>query len=262
MKKLKVVKIGGKVIDDPELLSRFLKVFNTVEGPKILVHGGGKIASDIGTRLGIAPKMTEGRRITDAETLELVTMVYGGLVNKTIVAQLQSLSENAIGLSGADANVLNAIKRPVEKVDFGFVGDVEIDRVNKEVLSKFIGMDLIPVICALTHDRQGNMLNTNADTIASILASALVSDFEVSLIYCFEQPGVLSDFERKQVIAEMNLKSYNELKAQGVISDGMIPKMDNAFDALTAGVKSVHIGHFSKLNELLKGNSGTTIKLN
>ncbi len=262
MKKLKVIKIGGKVIDDVELLSQFLKAFNTVDGPKILVHGGGKIASDFGTRLGIEPKMTEGRRITDAETLELVTMVYGGLVNKRIVAQLQALGENTIGLSGADANVLKAVKRPVEKVDYGFVGDVEIEGVNQEALSQFIDRGLSPVICALTHDGKGNLLNTNADTIASILASALASDFEVNLIYCFEQPGVLSDFERQQVIPEMNSKSYDELKTQGVISDGMIPKMDNAFDALTAGVKSVHIGHFLKLNELLIGDSGTSIKLN
>jgi len=262
MKKLKVIKIGGKVIDDPELLSQFLKSFSAVEGPKILVHGGGKTASDMGRRLGIVPKMTEGRRITDAETLELVTMVYGGLVNKRIVAQLQAIGENAIGLSGADANVLKAVKRPVEQIDYGFVGDVEIEGVNQEALTQFVDIGLSPVICALTHDGKGNLLNTNADTIASILAAALSNYFEVNLIYCFEQPGVLSDFERKQVIAEMNLKSYNELKAQGVISDGMIPKMDNAFDALTAGVKSVHIGHFSKLDELLKGNSGTTIKLN
>lgn len=262
MKELSVIKIGGKVIDDPDALSTFLKDFSTIEGPKILVHGGGKIASDFGKRLGIESNYIDGRRITDAETLELVTMVYAGLVNKKIVAELQAHGTNAIGLTGADANVLTSRKRPVGHIDFGFVGDVEAGDVNTSQLAAMFQMGLSPVFCALTHDRQGNLLNTNADTIASVLSTALSAGFRVQLVYCFEQKGVLSDFENKVVIPEINSQSYSGLKAEGIINEGMIPKMDNAFDALKRGVDQVMIGHFSQVVDLVRGSgTGTTITL-
>ena len=262
MKKLTIIKIGGKVIDDQTALKSFLEKISQLDVPKILVHGGGKIASDFGERLGIQPKMVEGRRLTDAETLELVTMVYGGLVNKKIVAQLQSLGTNAIGLTGADGNSLSAKKRQVKDIDYGFVGDVSIENVNTELLSQFLNNGLTPVFCALTHDLKGNLLNTNADTIASILASALADKFEIDLIYCFEQKGVLSDFDKESVISVMGLSCYTELKSKGIISEGMIPKMDNAFNALKKGVNTVRVGHFSKINDLVNGTiEGTTIKL-
>ncbi|OEK03336.1 acetylglutamate kinase [Roseivirga sp. 4D4] len=253
MKKLSVIKIGGKVIDDQALLDQFLQDFAELKGSKILVHGGGKIASDFGTRLGIEPKMNEGRRITDAETLELVTMVYGGLVNKKIVSYLQALGEDAIGLSGADANVLKATKRPVKTIDYGFAGDITSDGVNKNRVSQFLESGLTPVICALTHDGKGSLLNTNADTLASVISGALSSDYEVRLIYCFEQKGVLSDFENQTVIEAIDMIAYDSLKANGVISDGMIPKLDNAFAALNAGVKNVRILQFSDLNQAEAG---------
>jgi len=262
MKKLKIIKIGGKVIDDSESLDQFLSDFSEIEGAKILVHGGGKIASDFGSRLGIEPKLIEGRRITDDATLELVTMVYGGLVNKNIVVKLQALDEDAIGLTGADANIISAVKRPVKTIDYGFAGDVTKDNVNVGNLSKLIDARLAPVVCPLTHDGKGQILNTNADTIASVLAAALCSIYEVSLVYCFEQKGVLSDFEEKVVIEEINSDAYETLKANGTIHEGMIPKMDNAFDALKAGVTSVRIGSFDNLSDLIGKISGTLIKLN
>ncbi len=262
MKKLSVIKIGGKVIDDPKLLDQFLRDFAAVEGPKILVHGGGLIASNVGKKLGIEPRMVDGRRISDEATLDLVTMVYGGLVNKKMVAKLQGLGIDAIGLSGADANMLKAVKRPVEIIDYGFAGDVTKEGINADRLSQFLDTGLTPVLCALTHDGEGNLLNTNADTIAGIMAGALSASYAVHLIYCFEQQGVLSDFENQVVIRQIGLQQYERLKTEGVISEGMVPKLDNAFDALKSGVSSVSIGLFSNLNSLLNGNSGTLIKLN
>lgn len=259
MKKLTIIKIGGKVIDDARSLDLFLKDFAEVEGSKILVHGGGKVASEFGKRLGIKPELVDGRRITDKATLDLVTMVYGGLINKQIIAGLQALNVDAIGLTGADANVLPAKKRPVKTVDYGFVGDVQLNDVNTKRLEQLLDAGLIPVLCALTHDRKGNLLNTNADTIASILASALSQVFEVDLIYCFEQKGVLSDFEKEELIEEIDQEAYQKLKAECVISDGMIPKMDNAFDALQAGVGKVLVGHFTQLLQLINGSTGTQI---
>ena len=261
MKKLTIIKIGGKVIDDEVALDQFLKDFSEIEGAKILVHGGGKIASDFGERLGIKPQLIDGRRITDKATLELVTMVYGGLVNKKIVAKLQSQNENAIGLTGADANVLSAIKRSVKTVDYGFAGDVTKAHVNTESLSKLLSTGLTPVFCALTHDGKGQLLNTNADTIASILSAALSAFYEVDLVYCFEQKGVLSDFENQIVIKEIGMSTYQKLRQDGTINEGMIPKMDNAFDALYSGVLSVRIGHFSDVRELINGKEGTLINL-
>ncbi len=262
MKRLSVIKIGGKVIDDPELLDQFLRDFAEVEGAKILVHGGGKIASDFGQKLGIEPKMVDGRRITDAETLELVTMVYGGLVNKKIVAQLQANGENAIGLTGADANVLSAKKRPVKTIDYGFAGDITKANVDIDRLSQFLEGGLTPVLCALTHDGKGSLLNTNADTIASILASALATHLEVNLVYCFEQKGVLGDFKNQVVIDRIDLSLYQQLKSEGIINEGMIPKLDNAFDALKSGVDHVAIGHYSQVKQLASMERvGTKIEL-
>ncbi|MFY0593973.1 acetylglutamate kinase [Roseivirga sp.] len=261
MKELTVIKVGGKVIDDPEALKRFLDSFVEVSGAKILVHGGGKIASDFGNRLGITPQLINGRRITDKPTLELVTMVYGGLVNKNIVAQLQERGENAIGLTGADANVISANKRQVSAIDYGYVGDVSRTDVNTAMISNFIDAGLVPVLCPLTHDGNGNLLNTNADTIASVLATAMTEKFRVNLIYCFEQDGVLEDFAKNKVIATITYDQYDKLKTEGVIQAGMIPKMDNAFDAIKGGVDTVKIGSFQSVQTLVKGKSGTKITL-
>lgn len=262
MKKLTIIKIGGKVIDDDTALKQFLHDFSTIDGLKILVHGGGKIASEFGERLGIKPQLIEGRRVTDEATLELVTMVYGGLVNKKIVAELQAHGENAIGLTGADANILAAKKRPVKTIDYGFAGDITKADVDVDRLSQFLEGGLTPVFCALTHDRKGSLLNTNADTIASVLASALTNEYQLDLIYCFEQKGVLSDFENQVVINKIDLSGYQQLKLEGVINEGMIPKLDNTFEALKSGVGHVTIGHFSQVKELaLKAETGTKIEL-
>lgn len=262
---LTIVKIGGKVIDDEVSLDAFLKDFAQLMGPKILVHGGGKIASAIGQKLGIEAIYHEGRRITDLETLDLVTMVYGGLVNKKIVAKLQALNQNAIGLTGADGNILPAQKRPVQEIDFGYAGDIYADEVNVASIVKLLDAGFTPVLCALTHDQKGHMLNTNADTIASVVAGALCmkTNYQVSkLVYCFEQPGVLEDFATKKVIDHINLMKYQSLKSQGIINEGMIPKMHNAFDALKGGATQVKIGHFSDIMALVSSdNCGTKITL-
>lgn len=251
MSSLKVIKIGGKVIDDDQKLDAFLKAFVSIEEPKVLVHGGGSIASKMGERLGIKPNMIDGRRITDAETLEVITMVYGGLVNKKIVAKLQALGVNAVGLSGTDLNIIPAKKRNPEPIDFGWVGDVK--QVNTKWLTQFLNDDVIPVLAPLTHDGKGNMLNTNADTIASSVASALSGEFETELMLCFEQKGVMNN---EKLVTEMNLLLYRYLKDGGVITDGMIPKLDLGFSALKSGVKNVSIRSYEAVAE---SNSGTTL---
>jgi acetylglutamate kinase len=248
MNSLKVIKIGGKVIDDEQKLDTFLKSFASIEGPKILVHGGGSIASKMGERLGIIPKMIDGRRITDAETLEVITMVYGGLVSKKIVAKLQSYGANAVGLSGADLNIIPASKRDTKPIDFGWVGDVE--KVNTEWLSEMLNKKVVPVLAPLTHDGKGNLLNTNADTIASSVASALTKIFDTELIFCFEQSGVMN---QGKLITEMNLLLYRHLKDTSVVTDGMIPKIDLGFSALKANVKQVSIRSFENVAELESG---------
>ena len=237
MDKLTVVKIGGQVIDDPEKLAYVLDEFLKLEGHKLLVHGGGKKASEMSKRLGVEPRLVEGRRITDEKSLEVVTMVYGGLVNKNIVARLQSLDVNAIGLSGADANVIPAHKRVHASIDFGFVGDFEIEDINATFIQNLLVNRITPVFCALTHDGNGNMLNTNADTLASGLALSLADRFNVTLIYCFEKPGVLLDVENENsLVEELSYSYYQQLKGDRAITDGMIPKLDNAFAALKGGV--------------------------
>ncbi len=237
--KLKIIKIGGNVIDKQENLSAFLNDFSKIADDKILIHGGGTIASKFGKQMGIEPKMHQGRRITDKQSLELTTMIYAGLLNKNIVAELQSKSCNAIGLSGADANLITAVKRPVKDIDFGFVGDVV--KINYKTIYQLINIGLVPVFNAITHDKNGQLLNTNADTIAAELAVGLSNIYEVELIYLFEKDGVLSDLENNTVIAEIDKNNFKKLKNKGIIQDGMIPKLENCFYALENGVKSVKI---------------------
>ena len=259
--KLTVVKIGGNIIDDKDRLSSVLKDFAGIEGHKILVHGGGKIASEIGEKLGLTPKYVDGRRITDEETLSLVTMVYGGLINKNIVAVLQSEGCNAIGLTGADGGILPAVRRPVATIDYGFVGDVTGDKIMGELISQFLQSGLSPVFAPLTYDGRGGLLNTNADTIAQEIAQAMSQFMPVQLIYCFEKSGVLADpDDDTTVINSITNTDFEELKEKGIVSGGMIPKLENAFAAISKGVKEVIIGRAEDLPALLSGNSGTCIR--
>ena len=257
---LSVIKIGGNIIDNPEASKSFLEEFARLEGNKILVHGGGKVATQTAARLGVQTQMIDGRRITDKPMLEIVTMVYGGLVNKTLVATLQSLGMNAIGLTGADAGIIEAVKRPVKTIDYGYVGDIKT--VNGPVLASFLNGNLVPVIAPLTYSAAGDLLNTNADTMASATAVALSQVFKVSLIYCFEKDGVLSDPEDDaSVIPELAPAIYERYKETGAINKGMIPKLDNSFDALRAGVERVVICHAKDLTKAVSGEKGTQIRL-
>jgi len=251
MQALHVIKIGGNVIDNSENLHRFLKDFTALEGHKILVHGGGKVATQISETMGIEARMVDGRRITDIDTLRIVTMVYGGLINKNIVAQLQRYGTNAIGLTGADADLIRAKKRPVKTIDYGFAGDLSDDSVNAENISKLLAAGFAPVFCALTHDGEGQLLNTNADTIASALAVALSGLYQTTLVYCFEKKGVLQDIDDEDsLIRDINPERYEQLKTDKIIHSGMLPKMDNAFTAISCGVKAVIIGHSDDLGQL------------
>ena len=248
MEKLSIVKIGGNIIEDEASLTAFLKLFSNLEGKKILVHGGGKRATAMATKIGIASKMVNGRRITDAETLEVITMVYGGLVNKNIVAKLQALQIDAIGLTGADVNSIKSKKRPIREIDYGFVGDVK--EVASNSIDTLIQADFTPVFCAITHDGKGQLLNTNADTIASQIAIGMSKIYKTSVYYCFELNGVLKDFnDKKSVIKCINFETYQQLLKEGVITDGMIPKLDNCFDALNKGVHKVYIGNTAMFKE-------------
>jgi acetylglutamate kinase len=260
MEKIFVIKIGGNVIDDSVKLDSFLKEFAAIENKKILVHGGGKIATAIGEKLGIASKYVDGRRITNDETIDLVTMVYGGLVNKQIVAKLQSINCNAIGITGADANLLPAKKRPVKKIDFGWVGDIESDKINTESWKLFLENGLTPIAAPLTHDSKGHILNTNADTIASVIAVALSSFYEVNLVFCFEKNGVLENVnDEDSVISKLTFHDYSSLKNSDKLFAGILPKIDNAFDAIHKGVNEVIIGNSSQLSSLINGTGGTKI---
>src|SRR6201996_124630 len=250
-KELHIIKIGGNVIDNSESLHHFLKDFTALDGYKILVHGGGKVATQLSETLGIEPKLVDGRRITDIETLRVVTMVYGGLINKNIVAQLQRFGNNAIGLTGADGDFIRAAKRPIKTIDYGYVGDLNEKSINPENISRLLEVGFTPVFCALTHDGEGQLLNTNADTIASALAVALSNLYETTLIYCFEKKGVLMDInDEDSVIREINSTRYDELKKEQIIHSGMLPKLDNAFTAISCGVKAVVIGRSDELSEL------------
>jgi acetylglutamate kinase len=257
---ISVIKIGGNVIDFPEKLEEFLHLFAKIPGKKILVHGGGIMASKFGESLGVMPEMVDGRRITDKDTLDIVTMVYAGLINKQIVAKLQSLKLNAVGLSGADGNCIQSIKRPVKDIDYGFVGDIQ--KINAPFFENLLKQELTPVICAITHDQKGQLLNTNADTISSEIATALSKENKVNLYFCFNKAGVLIDEKNENSIIPMiNDEIYSELKKENVIHSGMIPKLENAFSALNKGVNVVWIGKAENLLLAAKGKlSGTTIE--
>jgi acetylglutamate kinase len=260
MKPLTIVKIGGNVIDDAIKLDTFLSAFAAIAGAKILVHGGGKIATAIGDKLGIQSQYVNGRRITDRETLDLVTMVYGGLINKKIVAALQSKGCNAIGLTGADGNCMLAQKRPIKEVDYGFVGDIVQAGIHADLLQKLVAAGVVPVLAPLTHDGKGNMLNTNADTIAQETAKAIAAIMKVQLIYCFEKKGVLLDMDDDtSLVRKIDEEVYAGLIAKGIISGGMRPKLENAFAAIRQNVSSVVIGHADDLLQLISGKAGTKI---
>ena len=249
--KLSIIKIGGNIIEDDTSLNVFLKLFSNLEGKKILVHGGGKRATAMASKLGIESKMVNGRRITDKETLEVITMVYGGLVNKNMVAKLQALQIDAIGLTGADVNSIKSNKRKVTNIDYGFVGDVK--EVASNSIDRLIKGNFTPVFCAITHDGNGQLLNTNADTIASKVAIGMSKKYDTTIYYCFELNGVLRDInDQNSVIKYLNINTYNKLLKDGNIADGMLPKLENCFDALKNGVSKVNMGNtnmFTKEND-------------
>ncbi len=255
MEKLTIIKVGGKIVEEADTLAQLLTDFAQIPGLKILVHGGGRSATKLAERLGIKSQMVNGRRITDAETLKIVTMVYGGLVNKTIVAGLQAKGMNAIGLTGADLNIIRSVKRPVKDIDYGFVGDVKT--VDGEILSSLPHQGIVPVIAPLTHDGQGSMLNTNADTIAGETAKALAGMFDVTLVYCFEKKGVLrNENDDNSVIPVITPDLFQQYIDNGIIQGGMIPKLENSFSALQAGVGQVIITSAAAIGQ----ESGTIIK--
>lgn len=254
MEKLILIKVGGKIVEEEQTLRQLLTDFASIEGNKVLVHGGGRSATKLAAQLGIESKMVNGRRITDSGMLKVVTMVYGGLVNKNIVAGLQSLGVNALGLTGADMNIMRSDKRPVGEVDYGFVGDVK--EVNADLLATLIHQGIVPVLAPLTHDKHGNMLNTNADTIAGEAAKALAKHFDVTLMFCFEKRGVLRDeSDDDSVIPEINRDDFKRYVECGVIQGGMIPKLENAYQAIDAGVKQVIITRASEID----GGQGTKV---
>jgi acetylglutamate kinase len=258
MEKLYVIKIGGNIVDDESALSSFLDSFATLKERKILVHGGGKVATRLAEDLKIPQQLIEGRRITDSETLRVVTMVYAGLINKNIVAALQSKGANAIGLTGADGNAILAHKRRHATIDYGFAGDV--DMVNGPMISGLLEQGLNIVFAPITHNNEGQLLNTNADTIAQEIAKGLSDKYEVHLIYSFEKEGVLLDAsDESTVIGTIDPGTYLSLKASNAIYAGMIPKLDNAFAALKSGVAKVIIGKAERLHDLIIGSAGTTI---
>lgn len=258
---LHILKIGGNVLDNPPLLAHFVTEFAVLPCPKILVHGGGVMASTLQNQLGIPPQMLEGRRVTDEATLRVVTMVYAGWGNKHLVTLLQAAGCNAMGLAGCDANLICARRRPPLEVggatvDFGFVGDVQAESVNATQLMNLLNLEITPVFSAINHDGEGQLLNTNADTMATAIAQAMAAVAEVKLTFCFEKPGVLLDSDDDDsLIPTLSFDTYRQLKADGVVSKGMIPKLDNAFSALSAGVKQVEIKHAADL----RYPTGTTL---
>ena len=255
MRSITVMKIGGNVIDNPESLKAFLREFAAIEGPKILIHGGGKLATRLAERLELKVRMVDGRRITDKGTLDVVTMVYAGLVNKQIVAGLQAVGCNALGLSGADGNIVTARRRAPEPIDYGFVGDIE--RVDSELLGRLLEDGLVPVFSAIMHDGRGSLLNCNADSVASAVALGAARIALTDLVFCFEKAGVLRDPEdENSVIREITTESYPPLKADGTVSKGMIPKIENALKAVEQGVRSVTI----RRSEHLDNGIGTVIR--
>ena len=261
---INIVKIGGNIIDDENSLYSFLQDFASVPGRKLLVHGGGKLATKMAERLGVEQQMIDGRRITDSETLKIVTMVYAGYINKNIVARLQSFGCNAIGVCGADANLVPATKRNHPTIDYGFAGDVDSKTLSGERSLQnwdlLLMNDFVPVVAPITHDTKGNLLNTNADTMAQEIAKALSSIYNVNLVYSFEKSGVLLDVnDEDSVISTLNPSYYSQLKQEQKIFAGMIPKLDNAFAALQSGVTKVIIGRAESLQGLIAGQAGTSI---
>ena len=260
MEPLFIIKIGGNIIDDETRLQSFLQQFSTVKGHKVLVHGGGKLATKLAEQMGVQQQMIDGRRITDAATLKIVTMVYAGYINKNIVAKLQSFGQNAIGITGADANMIAAHQRKHASIDYGFVGD--IDGVQTTVIDQLLQQNMAIVIAPITHDGKGQLLNTNADTIAQELAKAMSHLYETTLIYSFEKKGVLKDINNEHdVIQVIDTKLYQQLKDEQAIFAGMIPKLDNAFVAVRSGVKKVIIGQAELLQSLIEGTEGTSIQV-
>lgn len=251
-----IVKVGGKIVENPETLNQLLHNFSALPGKKVLVHGGGRTATDMASRLGIETHMVEGRRITDADMLRVVTMVYAGLVNKNVVARLQGCGVNALGLTGADMDVIRSHRRPLKNgIDYGFVGDV--DHVDGERLSMLVEAGITPVMAPLTHNGQGDMLNTNADTIAAETAKALAAHYDVTLVYCFEHAGVLTNpDDEESVIPLITREKFELLKADGTVSGGMLPKIENSLAAVEAGVKRVVITKANKIGT----NQGTSIE--
>ncbi len=254
---LTLVKIGGNVIDDPVALAKFLKDVVRLEGPKVVVHGGGKLATQLAARLGIKTQMIEGRRVTDKDTLDVTVMTYAGLINKRIVAALAANGQRAIGLCGADAGVVRSVRRSPEPIDFGYVGDINTNGVDAPFLISLAEQGIVPVLCAITHDGQGQLLNTNADSVASAVAKALAQETPTTLIFCFEKSGVLLDInDPASVIHHIDRDSFETLKEQGVIAAGMLPKITGALAAVESGVKRVII---KSADDLTNPNSGTTI---
>jgi len=259
-KRLTLIKIGGNVIDHEAQLGQFLGDFARMEGFKILVHGGGKTATKLAADLNHRAVMVDGRRITDKKTLDIVTMVYAGLINKNLVAQLQKQQCNAVGLSGADGNFIRAEKRPVKEIDYGYVGDIVHNSVDASGLSAFLDAGFVPIFSAITHDGHGQLLNTNADTIAASLAVALSASFETRLVYCFEKKGVLADInDDRSLVKEIREAQFLPLQESGVVAGGMIPKLHNAFQAINQGVKEVIIGQATDLSQIDTGLFGTRI---
>lgn len=256
MAPVKVFKIGGNVVDNPDALDRFIREFASIKSPKILIHGGGKEATRLSKRLDIPTQMIDGRRVTDRDTLDVVTMVYAGLINKRIVATLQAVGCNALGLTGADADCIRATKRPANPVDYGFVGDINPTDINDLYIEYVLRQDIVPVFCAITHDGKGNLLNCNADSVASSVAIATSRIAPVELIYCFERNGVLRDVDDPDsVISIITPSIYEDLRRDNIVADGMIPKIDNAFNAINRGVGSVTIKH----SDNILSDIGTTI---
>jgi acetylglutamate kinase len=256
-RQLLVIKIGGNIIDDESSLNSFLTDFATLPQPKILVHGGGKLATELSTKLGIETKIVEGRRITDEETIKVVTMTYAGWINKNIVARLQSKQCNAMGFCGADAMIIPVVKRPVRDIDYGLVGDILNNEIDKGLIVILLQQSLTPVIAPLACDAQGTLLNVNADTIAQALAEALSRMYDTTLIYCFEKNGLLRNIEDdNSVVSEINSGNAETLKADGTITHGMIPKIDNALAAIKNGVNSVIIGNASHIRQLAANEKG------
>lgn len=263
MLKLKIIKIGGALIDDEKALNVFLEQFSNIQGAKILIHGGGKLASKLAEKLDVPQQMIEGRRITDKATLDIVTMVYAGNINKNMVAKLQSFGCNAMGFSGADGNLIQAEKRQHPSIDFGFVGDISEKSINKELMINMMNLGLVPVFSAITHDKKGDLLNTNADTIAGTIAMALSKIFETELLFCFDKNGVLVNIDDEDSnLKTINKKEFSKLKNEEKLSKGILPKLENAFQAKENGVQKVVLINEKKLSDQIKkGNEGTEICL-